>query len=132
MKRLAALFVIISGTFLLSAIAYAHHSLGGAYDATREVKLEGKIVGLLFQNPHSLLEIQAPDRDGKMDRWSLEWHGVGQLVQQGIKRDTLKLGDVVVITMNPSRAPGELRGVLLTLRRKSDGFAWDILPKTVD
>jgi Family of unknown function (DUF6152) len=109
---------------LAAASAFAHHSLGATYEADKEVKLEGKIVQLLLRNPHSFLQIDAPDKDGKMQRWSLEWRGSGQLGQAGIKRDTLKAGDDVTITMNPSRTPGDSRGALKTLHRKSDGFGW--------
>ena len=59
-----------------------------------------------------------------MQRWSLEWRASGQLGQQGIKRDTLKVGDEVVVTINPSRTPTDHRGALKTLHRKSDGFGW--------
>ena len=59
-----------------------------------------------------------------MQRWSLEWRSSGQLGQQGIKRDTLKVGDDVVVTINPSRTAADHRGALKTLHRKSDGFGW--------
>jgi len=108
----------------LGIAAYAHHSLGATYEGDKEVKLEGKIVQLLLRNPHSFLQIDVPDKDGTMQRWSLEWRSSGQLGQAGIKRDTLKAGDDVVITANPSRTKGDNRGALKTLHRTSDGFGW--------
>ena len=78
----------------------------------------------IFRNPHSFVSIEAADSEGKMQRWSLEWRSAGSLGQEGIKRDTLKLGDEVVVTMNPSRTPADRRGVLKSLHRKSDGFGW--------
>jgi hypothetical protein len=63
-----------------------------------------------------------------MQRWSLEWRSSGQLGQQGIRRDTLKVGDEVVVTINPSRTVGDHRGALKTLHRKSDGFGWGTNP----
>jgi hypothetical protein len=110
--------------FLSGMSAYAHHSLSATYYPDKELKLEGKILELLLRNPHSFLQVEAPDETGVMQRWSLEWRGSGQLGQQGIKRDTLKVGDEVTITGNPSRTPGDHRGVLKTLHRKSDGFGW--------
>ena len=94
----------------------------------KEVRLEGKILDLLLRNPHSFLQIEATDENGIMQRWSLEWRSSGQLGQQGIRRDTLKVGDEVTITMNPSRTPGDHRGALKTLHRKSDGFGWGTNP----
>lgn len=113
--------------FFLAALAYAHHSLAATY-LDKEVKLEGKILDLLLRNPHSFLQIEAPDENGAVQRWSLEWRSSGQLGQAGIKRDTLKVGDEVTITMNPSRTPGDHRGALKTLHRKSDGFGWGTNP----
>ena len=117
----------IAGALLLGAVASAHHSLAATY-LDKEIKLEGKILDVLLRNPHSFLQIEAPDESGVMQRWSLEWRSSGQLGQAGIKRDTLKVGDEVTITMSPSRTAGDHRGALKTLHRKSDGFGWGTNP----
>jgi Family of unknown function (DUF6152) len=117
----------VAGALLLAMAASAHHSLAATY-LDKEVKLEGKILDLLLRNPHSFLQIEAPDENGVVQRWSLEWRSSGQLGQAGIKRDTLKVGDEITITMNPSRTPGDHRGALKTLHRKSDGFGWGTNP----
>jgi len=118
----------LAGFLMFGIAAFAHHSLGATYEGDKEVKLEGKIVQLLLRNPHSFLQIDVPDKDGTMQRWSLEWRSSGQLGQAGIKRDTLKAGDDVVITANPSRTKGDNRGALKTLHRTSDGFGWGTRP----
>ena len=111
----------------MTALGSAHHSLAATY-LDKEVKLEGKILDLLLRNPHSFLQIEAPDENGVVQRWSLEWRSSGQLGQAGIKRDTLKVGDEVTITMSPSRTAGDHRGALKTLHRKFDGFGWGTNP----
>jgi Family of unknown function (DUF6152) len=122
-----ALGLVMTAVSLSSGTAHAHHSLAATY-LDKEVRLEGKILDLLLRNPHSFLQIEATDENGIMQRWSLEWRSSGQLGQQGIRRDTLKVGDEVTITMNPSRTPGDHRGALKTLHRKSDGFGWGTNP----
>jgi hypothetical protein len=132
MTRKLLLFAT-AGMFVLGMSAYAHHSLSATYFSEKEVKLDGKIADLLLRNPHSFLQVDAPDEKGTMQRWSLEWRSSGQLGQAGIKRDTLKVGDDVTITMNPSRTVGDHRGALKTLHRKSDGFGWGTNPgETID
>jgi hypothetical protein len=126
MNKMLAL--VFAGALMSGATAYAHHSLAATYHADQEVKLEGKIIDFLFRNPHSFLQIEAKDENGVMQRWSLEWRASGQLGQQGINRDTLKVGDEVVVTVNPSRTPADQRGALKTLHRKSDGFGWGTNP----
>jgi hypothetical protein len=118
----------LAGFLMFGIAAFAHHSLGATYEGDKEVKLEGKIVQLLLRNPHSFLQIDVPEKDGTMQRWSLEWRSSGQLGQAGIKRDTLKAGDEVVVTVNPSRTKGDNRGALKTLHRTSDGFGWGTRP----
>jgi hypothetical protein len=122
------LTLLTASAFLFAVAAYAHHSLGATYDNSKDVKLEGKIVQFLLRNPHSFLHIESTDERGETQRWSLEWRSAGSLGQQGIKRDTLKVGDDVVITMSPSRTPADHRGVLKTLHRKSDGLGWGERP----
>jgi hypothetical protein len=119
--------------FMATDRTFAHHSLSATYQSDKEIKLEGTIVEILLRNPHSFLQVEAPDENGQMQRWSLEWRSSGQLGQQGIKRDTLKIGDAVTITLNPSRTPADHRGALKTLHRKSDGFGWGTNPgETID
>src|SRR5215469_1613974 len=126
MKKLV-LILIAALALLIGVPAYAHHSLAATY-LDKEVTLDGKIAELLLRNPHSYLQIDVPGENGEPQRWSLEWRSSGQLGTQGIKRDTLKVGDPVVITMNPSRTAGDHRGALKTLHRKSDGFGWGTNP----
>jgi len=134
MKHKWIFLLVAAGVFFTAAErTYAHHSLSATYQSDKEIKLEGTIVEILLRNPHSFLQVEAPDENGQMQRWSLEWRSSGQLGQQGIKRDTLKIGDAVTITLNPSRTPADHRGALKTLHRKSDGFGWGTNPgETID
>ena len=115
---LATIFTLATGAL------WAHHSLGATYDDSKEIKVEGKIVQFLMRNPHSFLHVEGPDERGVMQRWSLEWRSAGSLAAQGMKRDTLEVGDVVTVTFSPSRTLTDHRGVLKTLHRKSDGMGW--------
>ena len=60
-----------------------------------------------------------------------EWGGAGQLGGQGVTRDTLKPGDVVVITGNPGRDAADHRMRMVSLKRTSDGFGWGSKPGEV-
>ena len=113
--------------------AGAHHSFAATYDESKMVTVEGKLIQFQFRNPHSFIHVMAPDADGKPQRWSIEWGAAGQLGSQGIRRDTLKVGDVVWILGNPGRNPADHRVRMLTLKRASDGFSWgDKEGETVD
>ena len=104
--------------------ALAHHSYGATYDVSREIKLEGTLVQFVFRNPHTFVHVQAPDESGAMQRWAIEWSGTAQLANNGVTRESLKVGDEVVIVARPSRVETEYRALMVSLKRPSDGFTW--------
>ena len=118
------LFAAVAAAFLIGTAAAAHHSFGATYEIEKQVKLEGTLVQFVYRNPHSFVHIEAPDADGVTQRWAVEWGGTAQLSNQGVNRETLKVGDKVVITGRPSRVPGEYRVLMVNLVRPSDGFSW--------
>ena len=128
------LLVVLTTTLMAGGMtARAHHSFAATYDENKTVKVEGNLVQFLFRNPHSFVHIMAPDDNGQMQRWAVEWGGAGQLGSQGVTRETLRPGDVVVITGNPGRNPADHRVRMVSLRRTSDGFGWGARPgETVD
>jgi hypothetical protein len=130
MRKLALLVVAVA--FLAGTTAIAHHSYSATYDTGKTMTLEGKLVQFVFKNPHSFVTIQAPDKSGKVQRWSLEWSGTGQLSGSGVTRESLKPGDELVVVANPSRVSGELKALMVSLKRPLDGFAWGGRGEVVD
>lgn len=123
--KLLVAFAGLTATLLATAVtARAHHSFAATYDESKTVEIEGKLVQFLYRNPHTFVHVMAPDENGQEQRWAVEWGGAGQLSGQGVTRESLKPGDVIVITGNPGRNPGEHRIRMRTLRRPSDGFGW--------
>ena len=119
------LFLLFGVAFLVSgARLYAHHSFAATYHEDQTTKIEGTIVQFQFRNPHSFVQVDAPDAKGVMQRWG----GAGQLGGQNINRYTLKAGDKVIITGNPGRNPDEHRIRMTGLKRPSDGLSWGTKP----
>jgi hypothetical protein len=119
-----SIFLIIAVTLFAATAAYAHHSYGATYDTSKEVQLKGKLAQFVFRNPHSFVHVQAPDEKGVPQRWAVEWAGTSQLDNAGVKRDTLRVGDDIIVVGRPSRVPGEYRLLMVTLKRPLDGFTW--------
>src|SRR5579862_2952501 len=124
MNRVLPGLVLALGTFLIAAPAFAHHSFAATYFEDKKLTIEGELVQFLFRNPHSFVQIEAPDDSGKMVKWAVEWAGAGQLGQQGVTRDTLKAGDHVVIVGNPGRNAEDHRVRMTSITRPSDGYKW--------
>ncbi len=104
--------------------AYAHHSFTATYDESATIEIEGQLVQFMFRNPHAWVHVMAPDENGEMQRWGVEWGGAGQLAGQGVSRESLKPGDHVVITGNPGRNPRDHRLRMRSLLRPADGYGW--------
>ncbi len=104
------------------AAADAHHSFAGTYlEDAPPVTVDGKLVQFLLRNPHSFVQVEAKDpQSGQMVRWSIEWGAAGQLSQSGVTRDSLKVGDHVIVTGMPSRHPGDHRMRLRTIERPAE------------
>ena len=125
MKRNIA--VLFAGVMLLafSGQTLAHHSFAATYDSSKRIELEGVIKQLIWRNPHSFLQLDVDDKDGKPVTWALEWGSVSQLEgQSGITRTTLRPGDKVKVAGAPARDPNSLRMLLQHLQRPADGFTW--------
>ena len=116
--------LLLCAFVLVGSVARAHHSYGATYETKKEIKLEGKLAQFVYRNPHSFVHILAKDENGTMQRWAVEWSGTAQLANSGVKQDSLKVGDAIVISGRPSRVPGEYRVLMVRLVRPSDGFAW--------
>jgi len=124
MRRVVSVMLVAAAVLLVGGVSYAHHSYASTYDVRKEVTLEGKLVQFVYRNPHTFVHVQAPDENGQTQRWAVEWGGTTQLDRQGVQRDTLKVGDQVVIVARPSRVHGEYRALMVRLTRPSDGFTW--------
>ena len=85
------LFLGLGVAFLSGMTTYAHHSQAAQYDTSKKVSIEGTMVQFQFRNPHSFIQVEAPDETGQVVRWSIEWGGSGQLTGQGVSRTTLEV-----------------------------------------
>src|SRR4030095_3978783 len=130
MKRYLVVLAAAAG-LMFAAQAYGHHSFAATYLEDQTVPIEGELVQFLFRNPHSFVHVLVKEKNGSIVRYAVEWGGAGQLGSQGVGEDTLRVGDVVVITGSPGRNPEDHRLRLVTLRRPKDGFVWGERPGQV-
>lgn len=120
-KWLAPVFAL---TIIAPGVVQSHHSFTATYFEDQTVTIKGRVLQFQFRNPHSFVHVQAPDEEGEMHRWAVEWGGSSQLSNQGLAAATLRPGDEVEITGNPGRDAADHRVRMLYLLRPSDGFDW--------
>ncbi len=124
MKRILLAFMLVSVVTISTGYLYAHHSFAATYVEDKTTQIEGKLVQFVFRNPHSFVQVDSKEEDGKTVRWTVEWSGAGQLGDQGITRDSLRPGDFLIITGNPGRVPEDHRLRMRSMQRTSDGLKW--------
>ena len=94
------IFVGVAGVSLILAAAplRAHHAFSAEFDADKPLKLEGTLVKTEWMNPHAWLHIEVKKPDGKTEVWMIEGGTPNTLMRRGISRDTLKIGEAIVVT----------------------------------
>ena len=121
----------VAAALAVAVQASAHHSFAATYLEDQRVQIEGELVQFQFRNPHSFVHVMVKEKDGSTVRYTVEWGGAGALGGQGVTRETLKVGDHVIITGSPGRNPTDHRVRMVTLHRPKDGFGWGRRPGEV-
>ena len=112
---LAALVIAVGTVAIQPAIA--HHSSAG-FGAEARV-ITGTIKEFQFKNPHSWIQVNVTDANGKVTEWSVEWGSPNQLGREGIRPSTFPAGAHVTMKLRP-----EMNGTPLGLfvgAKMSDG-----------
>jgi hypothetical protein len=99
MKRASLLTVAAAGTLLLTAgSASAHHSFAAEFDRAMPISVTGTVTKVEWANPHARFYIDAKDEAGKTVNWDFELASPNGLMRRGWNRNSMKIGDVVVVT----------------------------------
>ena len=85
------------GVLLASTAGAAHHSYSAEFDADKPVKLTGVVTKVDWKNPHALFFIDVTDASGKVANWGWELASPTQLMRAGWTRNSMKVGDRVVV-----------------------------------
>jgi len=81
----------------------AHHS-AASFDAQAEFTTQATVVDWHWINPHCLLRFVVKGQAGKADQtWVAETSNPADMERRGWVRNQLKPGDVITITIQPSR-----------------------------
>lgn len=85
---------------LLMLTARAHHSTA-AFDNERVVRIEGTVRQMRWINPHASFKVEGTADAGPDGLWTIEMTAPNVLINQGWKRNSLQVGDQVVVFANP-------------------------------
>jgi hypothetical protein len=101
----------------LALPARAHHSIA-MFDPEKRLTLSGTVREFQFTNPHCFIQLMVPS-GGALVEWSVELASPAHLIRSGWKRNTLKAGDKITVTI--SRARDGSNGGLFLSATGADG-----------
>jgi hypothetical protein len=98
MRKTTACSGFIAGALLLAAApVLAHHAFNQEFDPLKPITLEGSVTGIDWKNPHVYFYVDVTAADGAVVNWACETRGPNGLERQGWSRDSMKVGDKVIV-----------------------------------
>src|SRR5262245_59775628 len=95
---LRCLTVALCSMLLVAATLSAHHAFCAEFDVTKPVMLSGRVSRVESLNPHTRFYLAVKDAGGILATWELQLASPNGLIRQGWTRDSLRLGDSLVVT----------------------------------
>jgi hypothetical protein len=111
-----SLVTLLAAAVIAATPVVAHHSFSAEFDATKEIKVTGKVTTLEWTNPHAWFHVdiseicEGPAESEKNKTWKCGAAGTGQpvdwafelaspngLMRLGWSRNSLKSGEVVTV-----------------------------------
>ena len=80
------------------APAIAHHAFSAEFDANAPVTLRGPVTRVEWINPHAWIHMESKAANGKSEVWMVEGGTPNTLQRNGITRDSIKIGTVIVVS----------------------------------
>ena len=80
----------------------AHHSVFAVYDINGSVTIDGVVTEVWFKSPHIRVFVEVTYEDGSKVIWNTHGHNPSALRRRGWVRDTLKVGERVTMSGDPS------------------------------
>lgn len=88
----------LAATLLAGLPAAAHHSFAAEFDANSPIELSGTVTKVEWANPHTFFYLDVTNAKGEVEPWALEMGSPNGLMRRGWTRNSMKIGDVVMIT----------------------------------
>jgi hypothetical protein len=99
--RLTIAFVVLALARTVTPAA-AHHAFSPVYDEKRTITVEGVVTQFKFVNPHATMSMDVTDKTGKTVKWIVEFAGRLNLGDAGWTEESIKAGERVKVTGNPT------------------------------
>ena len=120
MRTVSAVAIALA---LWCGAADAHHAISAYYDSGKRATIDGIIAQFHFVSPHPFVMVDVTE-NGATRQWRLEMDNRSELSAIGMRADTLKPGERVVV--EGSLARDQSAGLYVRrLTRPGDGFMYE-------
>ena len=90
------------GALVVALPAYSHHS-AFAFDTENTLVIKGAVTEWFWANPHCLLKFDVTTDGGEVVQWVTETQAPANMIDAGWRRNDLKPGDDVTVTVQPAK-----------------------------
>ncbi len=90
----------IVGITSITNSAKAHHSFAAEFSYELRGTKEGEVVEVHYVNPHTRVFVAVVNEDGEEEIWDAQTHAISSLLRAGWLRDTVSVGDKLVLEGN--------------------------------
>ena len=98
--RLQTWISVAGAALALASLLPAHHSVTARYDEKKSITVKGIVTRVDWSNPHVYLTVE---RAADSTTWNIELPGTLDLKRARWTRNSIKVGETVTATGNPSR-----------------------------
>jgi hypothetical protein len=100
---LTVLIAIVATLVLIPGPVEAHHGYA-AYDQTKVITLKATVTDFNFVNPHCVVEFEAKDDKGRVQKWEGSLPSRSALTPKGWTANSMKAGDELTISGYPAKS----------------------------
>src|SRR4030095_15879415 len=97
MQRAVVSLILVSALLLSVAPAVAHHAFATQVDAAKQVTMKGIVTKIDWANPHVWFYLNVKNESGTIENWGFEMGGPNSLRNSGWTKETMKIGDELVV-----------------------------------
>jgi Family of unknown function (DUF6152) len=89
---------VVGAVIALTGVAIgAHHSWNTVFSEDKPLILRGTLAKVELVNPHGWIWIDVKGADGTVTKWGIEGGPPNGLIRNGITKDTLKVGEPLIV-----------------------------------
>lgn len=93
---------------------FAHHNHSQQFDPEKEQVVTGTVERFAWQNPHAYIYLTS-EEGNEASAWRIETLSIAFMRRLGWGPETIRTGDKVAVTINPSRTEGRATGWLVDI-----------------